>query len=123
MFSILNNMICTLFFIINIKLCLSEVRDHCENGKYSTLTMDCASDKLTRSLRCQYYREDGLKCWNAELKSDESEKDFYGKYFTQPQKLAGGDGKYDFIITDITKYDGREVNCGGNDEYLILVSN
>ena len=119
MFSILNNMICTLFFIINIKLCLTEVSDHCDDGKYSTLRMNCASDKLTRTLTCQNYREDGLKCWNKTLGSDESEKDFYGKYFTQPQKLAGGDGKYDFIITDITKYQGL-TDCSGRNEYLIL---
>ena len=117
MFTIFNNIIFALFVFINIKLCLTDVRDHCEGGEYSTLTMNCKSNKLTRNLGCQQYREDGLNCWNTNLTAELSEKDFYGNYFNQPQRLAGGNGNYDYIINDIAIYQ-RITNC--NNEYLIL---
>jgi hypothetical protein len=79
--------------------------------------MNCKSNKLTRNLGCQQYREDGLNCWNTNLTAELSEKDFYGNYFNQPQRLAGGNGKYDYIINDIAIYQ-RITNC--NNEYLIL---
>jgi len=118
MFTILNNIIFAFFFIINIKFCLTVVSDHCDIGEYSTLTMNCKNNKLLNTnLGCTQYREDGLKCWNTNLTSELSEKDFYGKYFDQPQRLAGGNGNYDYIINDIAIYQ-RITNC--NNEYLIL---
>ena len=118
MLTIFNIFFFTLFYIINIKFCLTWVNDHCADGEeYSTFTMNCPIKNLTKSLQCEHYREDGLKCNNYKMKENQTEKNFFGGYFEGFQWLAENEGKYEMIITDITKYKNIQ-NC--KNEYLIL---